>query len=396
MDAPRSAAAPQRSSLRLEILLGALYGIAPISIDMYLPAMPAIALDLKASPASIQLSLAAFFLGFALGQLGAGPIIDRFGRRRPLLIGLALYVLASLGCTLASSSEMLIACRFLQAFSGAVAVVVPRALVRDLHSGAEAARMLSQLMLVMGVGPILAPLLGGYLLTAFGWRAIFGALALAGVCLFIGAFSGLRAYDRPLPQTGTLLKTLRDVLREPEFVRYGLAGGLCQAAMFAYIAGSSFAFIDVHGLTPGSYSLTFGLNSAGLIACTQLNRRLLRTVPPKVILRRGTLFSAAAGLTLLVITSADFGGPWLLGAGLFFFVASLGFIFPTSTALALEHHGARAGVASSVLGAGQFTLAALATALAGALQGLGTLAMGLVIACSTLLAVLFSGSAKRA
>jgi MFS transporter, DHA1 family, multidrug resistance protein len=374
----------ERGGTALELLLGALTAIAPLSIDMYLPALPAIARDLRATPASVQLTLSSFFVGFALGQLASGPLIDRFGRKRPLLMGLAGYVAASWACAFAGSIEMLMAFRFLQALTASVAVVVPRALVRDLRSGAESARMLSRLMLVMGVAPILAPLIGGYLLELSAWRTIFHVLAAMALALLVWSARSLPEYgSRGAP----LRSALRALLGERDFVRYSLAGGFGQAAMFAYIAGSSFAFIDLHGLTPRGYSLTFGLNAVGLISCAQLNRRLLLRVPAHAILRRAALFAFAVGCTLALVTRVHWGGAIALEVCLFLLISALGFIAPNSTALALEQHGARAGVASALLGSAQFTLAALASAAVGAMGGGDASAMGLVIAATTGLCV---------
>ncbi len=371
------------STGRLEFLLGALYAVAPISIDMYLPAMPTIARELGSSATLLQLTLSAFFVGFALGQFGTGPLIDRFGRKRPLLVGLALFALASVGCALVDSAEWLIAFRFLQALGGSIAVVVPRAVVRDLHSGIESARMLSRLMLVMGVGPILSPLLGGYLLSAYGWRSIFLALALAGVGLFFWSLRSLPSYTSAAKAREGFGLAVRALLSERDFVRFALVGGFAQAAMFAYIAGSSFAFIDEHGLSPGHYSLTFGINAAGLILCAQINRRLLLRTSAKVILRRASFVAFGAGSALLFTTTQGVGGAFGLEACLFVFVSCVGFIGPNSTSLALERHGARAGVASSLLGSGQFSLAAAASAAVGALGAWGAVAMGAVVALAT-------------
>ncbi|WP_225412879.1 multidrug effflux MFS transporter [Stigmatella hybrida] len=349
------------STFVLELILGTLTAFAPLSIDMYLPALPDIGGDLHANTAAVQLTLATFFVGLALGQFGAGPLIDRFGRTKPLYAGLAVYVLGSAGCALAPSVEALSAFRFLQALGGAVAIVVPRAVVRDLQSGAGAARMLSRLVLVMGVAPILAPLLGGALLGAFGWRSIFWALAGAGVVSLAAVFFTLPETAPPRHGRAPHLAQFGELLRDPSFVGHALAGGMLQAAMFAYIAGSSFVFITLYEVPPSQFGWFFGANAAGLILNSQINRRLLGRYSPGQLLQWAIWGSLLAAALVWTIAFTGWGGLWGMAGALFLFISTLGFIPPNSTALALENHGKRAGIASAVLGALQFTLAALAS-----------------------------------
>lgn len=373
----------------LEVLLGGLTAIAPLSIDMYLAAMPAIAADLDVGIDAAQQTLPAFFAGFAIGQLVAGPVLDRLGRRGPLLASLALFVAGSIGCALAPSLEMLLVCRFLQALGGSTAVVVPRAVVRDVRSGVEIARTMSRLMLVMGVAPIVAPLLGGYVQAAWGWRAIFVVLAGSGL-VALGAAARLLPDTRPLAATPggvssvgpwrALARDVRQLVREPDFVRFAICGGLVSAGMFAYIAGSSFVLIEVHHVPAVRYGWYFGANALGLIAASQLNRWLLGRASAARILRWSTTWVAIAGLGVLVATWTGIGGLPGLAASLFAFVASIGLIGPNTTALALEHHASRAGLASAVLGAAGFTIAALASSAVGALHDGTARPMGAVMA----------------
>jgi MFS transporter, DHA1 family, multidrug resistance protein len=344
----------------LELILGMLTAFAPLSIDMYLPALPQIGGELHVSTAAVQLTLATFFVGLALGQFGAGPLIDRFGRTKPLYAGLAVYVLGSAGCALAPSVAALSAFRFLQALGGAVAIVVPRAVVRDVQSGAGAARMMSRLVLVMGVAPILAPLLGGALLDTFGWRSIFWTLAGAGLVSLAAVLFTLPETAPPRSGHAPRLPPFGELLRDTSFVGHALAGGMVQSAMFAYIAGSSFVYITLYHVPPSQFGWFFGANAAGLIFNSQVNRRLLGPYTPSQLLQwavRGALLASA-----LIWTAAftGWGGLWGMAGTLFLLMSTLGFIVPNATALALENHGKRAGIASALLGCLQFTLAALA------------------------------------
>lgn len=344
----------------LELLLGGLAALGPLSIDMYLPALPDIGADFKVDTAAVQLSLASFFVGFAAAQLVAGPLVDRYGRRRPLMLALAVYVAAAFGCAAATSNEVLIVMRALQGLAGSVAVVVPRAVVRDLHSGPAAVHMLSRLMLVMGVAPIVAPVLGSKLLAWLGWRSIFVFQAGFGALALVACLRLLPETGQPRDPSVTLMAQLRALVREPDFRIYTLCGGFSSAAMFAYIAGSAFVFIEVHHVDPEQYGYIFGANAFGLIAASQLNRALVGRFTTQQVLGVATALAATAALTVLVVAYTGAGGLWGIAGALFVFLASLGILGPNSTALALERHGARAGLASAVLGSSQFMIAACA------------------------------------
>jgi DHA1 family bicyclomycin/chloramphenicol resistance-like MFS transporter len=360
--------APPRGFGVLELLLGGLAALGPLSIDMYLPALTAIGDDFHVPTAAVQYSLASFFAGFAVAQLIAGPLVDRYGRRRPLLLALVLYMLASLGCAAAPSNEWLIAFRLLQGLAGSVAVVVPRAVVRDLHSGTAAVHMLSRLMLVMGVAPIVAPILGSWVLAAHSWQAIFVFLAGFGALTLFACLRLLPETGRPYDPKATLGTSLRALAREPDFRAYTFCGGFSSAGMFAYISGSTFVFVEVHGVHADHYSYFFGANAFGLIAASQLNRVLVGRFTAVQVLGAATSLAATAALALLAVAITGAGGLWGIAGTLFVFVSSLGILGPNSTALALEHHGARAGLASAVLGSLQFTIAAGAAAAVSVLQ----------------------------
>jgi DHA1 family bicyclomycin/chloramphenicol resistance-like MFS transporter len=353
---------------RLLLLLGILTAISPLSIDMYLPAFPAIARDLSAGPGTMERTLAVFFVGLSIGQLAYGPISDRVGRRGPLLVGLAVYTLASIGCAVAGSAAALIGLRLAAALGGCAALVIARAVVRDCFEARDAARVFSRLMLIMGVAPILAPLGGSALLAGFGWRAIFWVLAAFGAACIAGV---LHVLPETRPAGAALSPPGRDalagaaraylrLLRHAGFVGYALAGGSAIAGMFAYIAGSPVVFIEGYGLAPGRYALLFGTNAGALIAASQLNRRVLGGTPLTAILQRAILVTAGAAAALLV---AALTGPWpwpVVAACLFVYVGSLGFVGPNATALALADQGREAGTASALLGAIQFGVATLA------------------------------------
>jgi DHA1 family bicyclomycin/chloramphenicol resistance-like MFS transporter len=387
MTSPTTDTPAPRGTLGLELLLGTLTAFAPLSIDMYLPALPRIAEDLHSSASLIQLTLASCFAGLALGQLITGPLIDHFGRKRPLQLGLALYVLGSLGCALAPNAQALVGLRFVQALGGAVALVTPRAVVRDLWSGADAARTMSRLMLVVGVAPVLAPLLGGFVLEHSGWRTIF--LVLAGVGALALAAVVMTLKETAPPRTGaprTMRSRLGELLGDADFVGPALAGGFAYAAMFAYIAGSPFVFISLHGVEARHFGWFFGVNAVGLVALAQLNRKLVKHLPLHRLLRLAVGLHAVTAVGVLLVAWTGFLGLWGLAASLFLFVSTLGLVGPNSAAIALERHAAHAGLASAVLGALQFSAAAGASWVVSALNDGTARPMGGVLAGAAALA----------
>jgi MFS transporter, DHA1 family, multidrug resistance protein len=385
------------SSGTLALILGALAGLGPLSIDMYLPSLPTMARDLATTASSTQLTLAAYFGGLCFGQLAYGPLADRFGRKRPLYAGLVLYVAASVGCALAPSVYALIALRVLQALGGAAGPVVMRAVIRDLYVGSEAARMMSLLTLVMGVAPILAPLLGGWVLLIGGWRMIFAVLALLGaacLALMVLALPETSIARTPSLNVATILAGMGHLARDRSFVFYTLAGACAQAGMFAYISGSPFVLIDLHHVSPQNYGYIFGANAVGLIAGTQVNRRLLAQLRPAQILSRAAAVTTLLGAILIVIATTHIGGLAAVVVSLFVFMTSLGFIVPNAVALAMEEQGARAGLASAALGSLQFAIAAGASSLVGTLNDGSMRPMAGVMAACGLAALIFALSAR--
>lgn len=370
--------------------MGTIVAIGPMSIDMYLPALPAIQRHFGADTGSTQLTLALFFVGLAVGQMIYGPLSDRIGRRGPLLFGLLLYAVASIGCALAPSMEALIALRLLQALGGCAGMVIVRAMVRDRFEPQDMARILSALVLVMGVAPILAPLAGGQVFVWFGWQAIFLVLALFGVVCAALAWKHLpETLAQPTAVSiGSALKGYARLLGHRRFMGYALSGGMAQSGMFAYISVSAFVFIDYYGLSPTQFGWLFGSNAAGLIAASQLNARLLRRMPAQQVLRAALATNAVAGGAMLAAALTGFGGIWGVLPPLFIAVASLGLTFPNSTAAAMAPFGDRAGMASALMGTLQFGLAALSGALAGHLHDGTAVTMAAVIACGGLAATI--------
>jgi len=371
---------------RLALILGTLSAFGPLSIDMYLPSFQAISRDLAASEAQVQLTLAVFFGGLGLGQAFYGPISDRYGRMRPLCFGLSLFVLASAACALARSIEGLVAWRFVQSIGGCAGIVIARAVVRDRFDERESARVFSLLMLVMGLAPILAPLAGGQILVLFGWRAIFWTLAAFGLLCLAAVLFVLRESlppERRAPGgTGDALRTYARLLRDRAFMRYNLSGALVISGMFAYIFGSPFVFMQIHGVRPDHYGWLFGLNALGLIIASQLNRALLGRAAGARILSGALVVTALAGVVLLAAAWAGSAGlPGLL-LPLFVYISSLGFVLPNVIAAALASQGRNAGSAAALLGTVQFGAGAVVGMLLGALgNGTAVPMAGLIAAC---------------
>jgi MFS transporter, DHA1 family, multidrug resistance protein len=378
----RTATTDRTGRLRLVLILGALASFAPLSLDMYLPGLPRLAGDFHVSDSAVQLTLTSCLIGLSLGQLLAGPLADKWGRRRPLLVGLAAYAAASVLCALAPSIAALTGLRLAQGLAGGAGIVISRAIVSDLFQGVAAARFFSLLLLANGAAPILAPLFGGQLLRITDWRGVFGALSLIGCALTAATVLGLRetlpaAERRP----GGLSDTLRGmgtVLRDRAFVGYALSGGFAMAAMFAYISGSSFVLQSVYGLSAQTFSLVFGTNALGIVALGLLNSALLRRFSVETLLRAGLALSAVGGLGLLASVHFGLGG---VLASLFLLVSSIGLIGPNGTARAMDGHTGRRGSASALVGLLQYGTGGLAAPLVG-LGGSGTALPMAVVASS--------------
>ncbi|WP_414685483.1 multidrug effflux MFS transporter [Micromonospora robiginosa] len=351
----------------LLVLLGTLTAIGPLSLDMYLPAFPAMARELGADQAGIQLSLTTCLIGLALGQLVTGPLSDRWGRRRPVLIGVVAYAVLALACAAAPTAPLLAAARFAQGMAGGMGVVVARAVVRDLYAGRDAARYFSRLTLVFGVAPVAAPSVGSLVLRFGSWRAVFLTLAAIGVVLAVAVAlrlpETLPAERRSTGGLATTVRTMRSLAADRVYLGYALTQGFAFAGLFAYISGSSFVFQDVFGVSAAVFSVLFGVNALALVATGQLNARLLDRFSPRRLLVATLVVGVvtAAG----VLTGALAGSLAVTAVALFAFVGSLGMVMPNSTALALDAHARHAGTAAALMGGIQSVVGALAAPLVG-------------------------------
>ncbi|MGW1495687.1 Bcr/CflA family multidrug efflux MFS transporter [Streptomyces sp. NPDC002402] len=370
--APASVTAARRVGLLVTLVLGGLTALPPLSMDMYLPALPAVTRSLGAPAATVQLTLTACLAGMALGQLVVGPMSDKWGRRRPLLVGMIVYVAATAVCALAPTVDMLIGFRLLQGLAGAAGIVIARAVVRDLYDGVEMARFFSTLMLISGVAPIIAPLIGGQVLRITDWRGIFVVLTAVGILLTLVVAKWLHETLPPERRhgggVGEALRTMRGLLADRVFTGYTLTGGLAFATLFAYISASPFVVQEIYGASPQTFSLLFGVNSIGLITLGQINGKVLvgRVSLDKALgLGLGVVMLAATAL--LLMTSGVFGRVGLLpvAVGLFVLMSAMGLVMPNTNALALLRTPHAAGSASALIGTSAFLIGAIASPLVG-------------------------------
>ncbi|ARQ72555.1 multidrug effflux MFS transporter [Streptomyces marincola] len=385
----------QRAGLLLTLILGGLTAVPPLSMDMYLPALPDIGDAMGTGAASVQLTLTACLLGLGLGQLVVGPMSDQLGRRLPLMIGMLAYVAASLACALAPNVETLTVFRLLQGLAGAAGVVIARAVVRDLFDGVAMARFFSTLMLISGVAPIMAPVFGGQLMRVTDWRGIFVVLAVTGLVLVL-------VVHRWLPETlpaerrngggvPTALRAMGGLFTDRVFTGHLLVGSLVFASLFAYIAASPFVIQEIYGASPQTFSLLFMLNSISLVAMGQVNGKILvGRVPTHRIMAAGLLVITLAAAALLVMTSGVFGDPGLvaISIGLFVLMGAMPLVLPNANAEGLDRAGHVAGSASALLGASAFFVGAVASPLVGVAGEDTAVPMAVVQLTFALLAVL--------
>lgn len=392
---------PQRPryvpSFKYILMLGALAALPAVTVDMYLPSLPTVAAELNASHAAVQFTVSAMLLGGGIGQLVIGPFSDRFGRRLPLLIGISLHVLFSILCSLASSIELLIALRCLQGFFNAAAGVVAIAVIRDRFVGSDAARLLSRLMLVIGVAPLFAPTIGQAIAGAWHWRAVFYALALIGIALVAIVWRWMPETLPPKARRSRgsvgVLRSYGALVRDRRFIALALVPGLGMAVILSYVVGSPFVFQEEFGLSPGQFALLFAVNGCALVGSAQINASLVRRVSPARILRVAALVQLVCATLLLVVAITGFGGlPALLGA-LWLVLGTQGMIPPNASVLALNDYGHMAGTAAAVIGALQAGVAGLVSPLVGVFGG-GSVAMASVMlaAVATTVVVLLFGT----
>ncbi|OJU86474.1 MAG: Bcr/CflA family drug resistance efflux transporter [Burkholderiales bacterium 66-5] len=385
---------PSSPFLRMALILGLLSAIGPFAIDMYLPALPDIGASLHAAVGPVQWSLTAFFLALGVGQVVYGPVSDMLGRKPPLYFGLALFVLTSVACALTSNIRLLVLLRFLQGLGAAAGTVIPRAVVRDLHTGNEAARLMSLLMLVFSVSPLLAPLIGSGVIALAGWRGVFWMVALLGL-------AGMLMVHRALPETlapgrrhaGTLGSAARAygvLLRDARYLGLVGIGSFTMAGFFVFLAGSPFVFINHYGLTPVQYSLAFSINAAAFFVTAQFTARLGRRFGLEPV----TVWAASgAGMTMVLLLAYYLlGGDGMWVLLVLYFIASgcMGLVIPTTSVLALDDHGPIAGTASALMGTLQMLIGTVAMAVAGLFATGNPLPMVIGMAAGALIGVLLT------
>jgi MFS transporter, DHA1 family, multidrug resistance protein len=381
---------PARPPARTVVVLGMLSMFGPLSLDLYLPALPELADDLDASASAAQLSITACLVGLAVGQLVAGPLSDRLGRRQPLIVGLIGFMLASVACALAPSAAILVVLRFVQGLAGAAGLVISRAIARDLYSGRALMIFFSRLILIAGLAPVIAPILGGQLSLIMSWRGIFGVLAGFGAVLLLAGWLGLKETLPPERRiVGGFGKTLHGyntLLHDRFFVGCALSSGLAGASMFAYISGSTFVLQRIYGMSPQGFSFVFGAISLALVIAAQVGGRLALRWPLTRVLGFGLAVNlcGAASLLATVIIGLPLG---VLIAALSVMVSAVGLIFPTANALALADYPDLAGTASSLQGLSQFVFGAVAAPLVGIAGERTALPLGIVTTTASLCAI---------
>jgi MFS transporter, DHA1 family, multidrug resistance protein len=379
----------RRRKLLYILLLGALTALGPFTIDLYLPAFPALEASLGVSEAEVQLTLTGTTVGFALGQLVVGPLSDKFGRRLPLILATALHITASLGAALSTDLASLGLFRVLMGIGAAGGGVVAMAMVRDLFSGYAMVRMFSRMALVNGLAPILAPVIGSQLLLIMPWPGIFYFLAGYGTLVIVAAILLVReTLPRELRGKSGLTAAQRYKLLFSDriFVGLLLLGGMNFAGLFAYLSASPFLFQDVYGFTPQQYGLLFGINSLGIVAGVQTSARVIKRVPPQWILACSTAWMFLMAVLIVIFDQLGFG-LWGVMVPLWFYILGTGFTFPCVQVLALSTHGAQAGTAASLLGAATFMMAGIVSPVVGWFGAISATVMGGVQATSILLAV---------
>jgi DHA1 family bicyclomycin/chloramphenicol resistance-like MFS transporter len=370
---------------KLILVLGLLSAIGPFSIDMYLPGFPAIAADLNTTVAKVSLSLSSFFIGISFGQMLYGPLLDRFGRKKPLYIGISIYILASIGCAFAHSVEALIWLRLLQALGSCSGMVASRAMVRDIFPVEENAKVFSLLMLVVGVSPIIAPTLGGYVTANFGWHYVFVALIIMGSFILAGVHFFLPESRQPDPtfslRPKSIIKGFLAVAKEPQFYTYALTGSIASAGLYAYIAGSPSTFMEVYKVSEQQYGWIFAMVAIGLITSSQINSFLLRKYKSEQLVVVALLCQSITGICLFLGTIFTFLGLFSTIALCFVFLSCQGFTFPNTSALSLAPFSKNAGSASALLGSIQMGIGAFSSAVVSYLTNGTALPMTAVMAC---------------
>ena len=376
----------------LILILGLLTAIGPFSIDMYLPAFPDIAKNLHTSVAQVMLSLSSFFIGISAGQLLYGPLLERFGRKKPIYAGLSIYLLASIGCAMATSVDSLIIFRLLQALGGCAGMVAARAIVRDLFEVKENAKIFSMLMLVVAVSPIIAPTLGGYVTSLFGWRYVFAILIVIDVGIIAGVYFLLPESKKPdldfSLKAGAIIKNFAGIIKHPQFYTYALTGAIAYAGLYAYISGSPYVFMEIFRVNERQYGWIFSVIAMGVIGSAQLNNIALRSYSSEQVIKIATFCQGIIGIMLAVMSYFGWVELYSTIFLIFLFLCGQGFIFPNASALCLAPFPHTAGSASALMGAIQMGIGAGISALVSILQNGTAMPMAAVMACCSVTAFL--------
>ncbi len=377
----------KKSYFNTILILGLLTAIGPFSIDMYLPAFPAIASGLNTSVAQVMLSLSSFFIGISAGQLVYGPMLERFGRKKPLYVGLIIYFFASAGCAFTGSVNALIAFRFLQALGICAGLVTSRAMVRDLFEVKETAKVFSALMLVVAVSPIIAPTVGGYVTSALGWRYVFAVLMVVDLAVLAAVFFLLPESKKADPSHSlrprAVTRNFVGILTHPQFYIYALTGAVASSGLYAYISGSPQVFIELFRVNEKQYGWIFAIIAIGIISASQINTFALRKYQSERIIQTALIFQIVVGVTLAGMAFFSRSELYTTIALIFLYVGCQGFIFPNASALTMAAFGHNAGNASALMGAIQMGIGATASAAVSFLQNNTALPMAGVMAfCS--------------
>jgi DHA1 family bicyclomycin/chloramphenicol resistance-like MFS transporter len=379
------------------LILGALSTISPFSIDMYLPGFPAIANDLNTTISQVQLSLTSYLIGIAAGQLLYGPLLDRYGRKTPLYIGLIVYLIVSIGCALTTSVHALIGMRFLQAVGGCAGMVAAQALVRDLFPVNKTAQAFSSLTLVVAVSPMVAPTVGGYVTSAFGWHYVFIILAGLTALILLAVYFILPQGRKPDPslslKPGPVLTGFYTVLKQPQYLIYMLTGGIATAAPFAYIAGSADVFMNQYHVSEQVYGWIFALLAFAMIGSTQLNQFLLKKFKSQQLIKVTLLYQTVVGLLLVIGTWQGWYNMYILIVLMFIFLTGQGITNPNATALSLAPFSKHTGSAAALMGCFRMTMGGLVSGVVSVLHNDTALPMvtGMVLCVMIGLAILAIG-----
>lgn len=381
------------------LVLGSLTALVPFSIDMYLPGFPVIAKELETSVTQVSLSLSSFFIGVSAGQLLYGPLMDRFGRKRPLYTGLVIYILTSLGCMVASSLDALVLVRFLQAIGACAAMVAASAMVRDLFPVEENAKIFSMLMLVLSTSPLIAPTAGGYIIAAWGWHAVFMVLIAIAVLIVVGIYVVLPESSKPDPHYSLRPKAIIGnylaVIKQPRFFTYALAGAVGFAGLFAYISSSPYIFMELFKVSEKVYGWIFALLASGVILATQVNRILLKFFRSEQIVIAALVAQSVIGVLLLVATINGWIGITGTIVLIFLFLGCIGLVLPNTSALCMQPFSRNAGSASALMGALQMGIGSLATMAVSFFNDRTAVPMTGVMASCALLALFILFNGKR-